>query len=59
MAAARTTTPYSQSTQQPTQLQVQFFHQDDLANVAKTSVMIWYVMLGADSGDQSQTSDQP
>ena len=38
---------------------VQFFWQDDLVNVSKFICECMDVMLGADSDDQSQTSDQP
>ena len=38
---------------------VQFFWQDDLVNVSKFICACMDVMLGADSDDQSQTSDQP
>jgi hypothetical protein len=38
---------------------VQFFWQDDLVNVSKFICECMDVMLGADSDNQSQTSDQP
>ena len=38
---------------------VQFFWQDDLVSVSKFLCECMDVMLGADSDDQSQTSDQP
>ena len=38
---------------------VQFFRQDDLVNVSKFICECMDVMLGADSDNQSQTSDQP
>ena len=38
---------------------VHFLWQDDLVSVSKFLCECMDVMLGADSGDQSQTSDQP
>ncbi len=38
---------------------IQFLWQDDLASVSKFLCECMDVMLGADSDDQSQTSDQP
>jgi hypothetical protein len=41
------------------QTMVQFYWQDDLVNVSKFLCECLAVMQGADSDDQSQTSDQP
>jgi hypothetical protein len=38
---------------------VKFFRQDDVVHVSKFLRDCLVVMLGADSDDQSQTSDQP
>jgi hypothetical protein len=38
---------------------IQFLWQDDLVRVSKFICECMHLMLGADSDDQSQTSDQP